>query len=67
MTDAEIACIEQDYGFEFANDHRAFLAAGLPLNRPPDPASYIDNEFSGSEWLISTDWALPPKVPFWGD
>jgi hypothetical protein len=36
LTDAELARIEQDYGFEFADDHRAFLAAGLPLNRPPE-------------------------------
>jgi len=36
LTDAEFARIEGDYGFEFAGDHRAFLAAGLPLNRPPE-------------------------------
>ena len=36
LTDAEFARIERDYGFEFADDHRAFLAAGLPLNRPPE-------------------------------
>ena len=34
LTDDEFAHIEQDYGFEFADDHRAFLAAGLPLNSP---------------------------------
>ena len=34
LTDAEFARIEQDYDFEFADDHRAFLAAGLPLNAP---------------------------------
>jgi hypothetical protein len=32
LTSAELARIEQDYEFEFADDHRAFLAAGLPLN-----------------------------------
>jgi hypothetical protein len=32
LTDAEFARIEQDYEFEFADDHRVFLAAGLPLN-----------------------------------
>jgi len=31
LTDAEFARIEQDFEFEFADDHRAFLAAGLPL------------------------------------
>jgi hypothetical protein len=32
LTDAELASIEHDYEIEFADDHRAFLAAGLPLN-----------------------------------
>ena len=34
LTGAEFARIERDYGFEFADDHRAFLAAGLPLKTP---------------------------------
>ena len=34
MTDAELSRVEKEYGFEFADDHRAFLAAGLPLNTP---------------------------------
>ena len=34
LTDAEFDRVEQEYGFEFADDHRAFLAAGLPLNTP---------------------------------
>ena len=34
LTDAEFARIERDCEFEFADDHRAFLAAGLPLNGP---------------------------------
>lgn len=37
LADAEFARIERDYGVEFAGDHRAFLAAGLPLNRPAGP------------------------------
>jgi hypothetical protein len=36
LTDTELARIEHDYGFEFADDHRAFLSAGLPLNPPPE-------------------------------
>ncbi|MGW1718018.1 hypothetical protein [Streptomyces sp. NPDC002156] len=36
LTDAEFARIEREYGFEFADDHRAFLAAGLPVNVPPE-------------------------------
>lgn len=34
LTSTEFARIERDYEFEFADDHRAFLAAGLPLNAP---------------------------------
>lgn len=34
LTGAELARIERDYGCEFADDHRAFLAAGLPLSAP---------------------------------
>lgn len=31
LTDAEFASIEDEFGFEFADDHRAFLAVGLPV------------------------------------
>ncbi|NYJ33968.1 hypothetical protein [Nocardiopsis aegyptia] len=34
MTDTEFTRIEHEYGFEFADDHRAFLAAGLPVHEP---------------------------------
>jgi hypothetical protein len=45
LTDAEFAVIEQRYGFEFASDHRAFLAEGLPVwaaghDDHPDNASW---------------------------
>jgi hypothetical protein len=36
LTGAELARIERDCEFEFADDHRAFLAAGLPLNARPE-------------------------------
>ena len=36
LTDAEFTRIERDHGFELADDHRAFLAAGLPLNPPSE-------------------------------
>jgi len=36
LTDAEFSRIEREYGFEFADDHRAFLAAGLPSNVAPE-------------------------------
>jgi hypothetical protein len=31
LTDAELANVEEALGFTFADDHRAFLAAGLPV------------------------------------
>ncbi|MFJ5640828.1 hypothetical protein [Streptomyces sp. NPDC093223] len=36
LTDAEFRRIEGEFGFEFADDHRSFLAAGLPVNIPPE-------------------------------
>jgi hypothetical protein len=34
LTDAEFDRIEREFGFEFAADHRAFLAMGLPVSVP---------------------------------
>jgi hypothetical protein len=36
LSDDEFVRIENEYGFEFSDDHRAFLAAGLPINVPPE-------------------------------
>lgn len=33
LTDPELDRIEREYGFEFADDHRTFLAAGLPVDK----------------------------------
>ena len=33
LTDHEVAEIEHEFGFTFADDHRAFLAAGVPTGR----------------------------------
>jgi len=33
LTDAELTGVEKEFGFSFAPDHRAFLAAGLPTGR----------------------------------
>ena len=42
LADAEFARIEAELGFQFADDHRAFLAAGLPLSVPrQDPPGVI--------------------------
>lgn len=37
LTNTELDRVEAEFGIEFADDHRAFLAAGLPLNSPPKP------------------------------
>jgi len=37
LADAELSRIEQEFGFRFADDHRAFLSAGLPVNTRPEP------------------------------
>jgi hypothetical protein len=38
LTDVEFARVEREFGFEFSEDHRAFLAAGLPTGFiPPEP------------------------------
>ncbi|GLY64689.1 hypothetical protein [Amycolatopsis taiwanensis] len=52
LTDAEFARIEGEHGFEFADDHRAFLAAGLPMNRPfePEPGVIHAWEKPWPEW-----------------
>jgi hypothetical protein len=33
LTDSELAAIESEFGFSFADDHRAFLASGVPYGR----------------------------------
>ncbi|WP_327714633.1 hypothetical protein OG381_03715 [Streptomyces sp. NBC_00490] len=43
LTDAEFRRIEADYGFEFADGHRAFLAAGLPVRQPPEEGATWEN------------------------
>jgi hypothetical protein len=43
LTDTEFARIEKEFGFQFADDHRAFLAAGLPVNvgLPPQESGVL--------------------------
>ena len=33
LSDSELAAVEAEFGFSFADDHRAFLATGLPYGR----------------------------------
>jgi hypothetical protein len=54
LTDAELARAEQEFGFEFADDHRAFLAAGLPLDDPAARSLPDDERPWG--WPDWRDW-----------
>jgi hypothetical protein len=46
LTGAEFARVEAEFEFEFADDHRAFLAAGLPLNVPYDDPPGVIRTYS---------------------
>lgn len=52
MTDAELSHVEQEYGFEFADDHRAFLSVGLPLDEtaPREPGVSYAHDFPWPDW-----------------
>ncbi|OCC09023.1 hypothetical protein A3Q37_05044 [Streptomyces sp. PTY087I2] len=50
LNDAEFDRIEAEYGIEFAPDHRAFLAAGLPVDRAAPPG---EGESRRNPW---PDW-----------
>lgn len=58
LTGAEFVRIERDYQFAFADDHRAFLSAGLPLSRSSpdwrggDPADLRDQLGWPTEGLL---------------
>jgi hypothetical protein len=39
LSEAEFDRIARDFGFEFADDHTAFLAAGLPVRQEPQPVA----------------------------
>lgn len=43
LSDAELRRIEERFGFEFADDHRAFLTAGLPVREPLEEGATWDN------------------------
>ncbi|MGW5350350.1 hypothetical protein ACWERV_07505 [Streptomyces sp. NPDC004031] len=43
LTDDEFDRIEEAYSFQFSDDHRAFLAAGLPVSSPPEEGATWDN------------------------
>jgi hypothetical protein len=64
LTDAEFASLESTYGFEFADDHRAFLAAGLPLNVPFEPEDGVSYawERPWPEWRDGDPGALRERL-----
>lgn len=39
LTDDEFDLVEREFGFQFADDHRGFLSAGLPTNARSRPRS----------------------------
>jgi hypothetical protein len=53
LTDAELDRVEREFGFAFAEDHRAFLRAGLPLNDPDAIVPSEDSLWPYHEW---PDW-----------
>jgi hypothetical protein len=53
LSDDEFARIEEAFGFRFADDHRAFLAAGLPVNSPAapgDPGVIVTHSQPWPDW-----------------
>ncbi|AQS68941.1 hypothetical protein [Streptomyces pactum] len=64
LTDAEFTRIEREYGFEFADDHRAFLAAGLPVNTPPEDGQTWSRPWpewrdgDRDSWRRQLDWPV---------
>jgi hypothetical protein len=76
LTDRELDAVERRYGFEFADDHRAFLAAGLPAGpgwpdwRDGDPADLrrrLDRPVEGVLFDVEHNgywhpgWGPPPR------
>jgi hypothetical protein len=51
LTDAELAGIEVEFDFEFSEDHRAFLRAGLPLDPPGEAGSWPDWRYGDPDHL----------------
>jgi hypothetical protein len=74
LTDGELARVERQFGFEFADDHRAFLAAALPVGpswpdwRNGDPAALRDRLnwpvhgvlFDVEHWYWHESWGQRP-------
>ncbi len=77
LTDDELRRIEREFGFEFADDHRAFLASALPIGDGwPDWRSAprrslqqrlrlpVDGILFAVEWRDfwgGADWGVPAR------
>ncbi|MEU6432461.1 hypothetical protein ABZ860_41705 [Microbispora sp. NPDC046973] len=60
LSEAELTRIEHEYGFEFADDHRAFLAAGLPVHGPRKEGQTWENPWP--DWRNGDPDALRKHV-----
>ncbi|WP_242910452.1 hypothetical protein [Actinomadura terrae] len=50
LTGAEFSRVEREFGFEFSDDHRAFLAAGLPAGSPPPEPGVSQSAAPWPDW-----------------
>lgn len=64
LTPGEFARVEDKFGFEFADDHRAFLAAGLPVSLPPVPLPGVIHTYSAPwpDWRDGDDGVLRERL-----
>lgn len=62
LTEAEFSRIERDYGIEFADDHRAFLADGLPVGQPREEGQTWDNPWP--DWRNGSPDELIERLSF---
>lgn len=53
LTDSEVSPVERELGFRFADDHRAFLQAGLPMDDPGETRPGEDSLWPFRRW---PDW-----------
>ncbi|MER5927696.1 hypothetical protein [Streptomyces mirabilis] len=65
LSNDEFDRIEATYGFQFSDDHRAFLAAGLPVSSPPEEGATWDKPWpnwrSGSPDDLRSHLAWPTE------
>jgi hypothetical protein len=64
LSSEEFSHIEAQFGFEFADDHRAFLEAGLPVNRglPPVPPNVTTYDAPWPDWRSESHETLRERL-----